>query len=114
MEFKVGDIVMIKGKITADRAIPNLHYPLEFTSDSGLILFFNREGKYDVKTSLHPSLELIERPKKKVIKYKVLIDIANTITISHYYYTSKENFEQKHPDLKFMQLLESTAKEFEE
>ena len=113
MEFKVGDIVMIKGTITKER--PDSNYPIFFESDSGKIqLYLTRDGRYSYTDNKPPDLELIERPKKKVVKYKVLYrNSINDYRVTDGYYSSKEEFEKSF-QLKFMQLLESTAKEFEE
>lgn len=114
MEFKVGDIVMVKGTIVENLSnLSNHAYPLKFKSIDGLLTFsLTKEGEYQKETGV--VIELIERPKKKVVKYKVLYNFNNSIEVTENYYKSKEDFVNNLTSLKFMQLLESTAKEFEE
>lgn len=119
MEFKVGDIVEafgMQGEIECVNAyIARYGYlVVRYNGEDGKRGYFRVDGRLE---SWHkaPALKLIERPKKKVKKYKVLFNCdAGRLTVSCSFYKSKEDFEYYNPYVKFLLLLESTEIEVEE
>jgi len=64
-----------------------------------------------------PSLKLIERPKKKIKKYKVLfkrLEYENPFQVSGEHYADKEDFEFKTSGNQFIQLIKESEIEVEE
>ena len=114
MEFKVGDIVEwcgLKGVISS------IEKGLLIVYFEKLCWSFLPDGRY-LTEHIEPSLKLIERPKQKVKKYKVLF--IDGITKDHemrtyHHYSSESEFKDKYPfDCKFIKLLEETMIEVEE
>lgn len=64
-----------------------------------------------------PSLKLIERPKKKIKKYKVLfkrLEYENPFLVSGEHFADKEDFESKTSGNQFIQLIKESEIEAEE
>ena len=120
MELKVGDIVEwcgIKGKVDSIGNYMKVHFYVDGIADNlidwGPQYTFNKDGK-QFDWHKEPSLKLIERPKQKVKKYKVLfVDIYDEWQLSSSYYETVEKFDM-HNIYKVKMLLEQTMVEDEE
>ena len=110
MELKVGDIVEwcgLKGVISS------IEKGLLIVYFEKLCWSFLPDGRY-LTEHIEPSLKLIERPKQKVKKYKILfIDIYDEWHLSSSYYETVEKFDM-HNIYKVKMLLEQTMVEDEE
>ena len=110
MEFKIGDIVQwcgLKGVISS------IEKGLLIVYFEKLCRSFLPDGRY-LTEHIEPSLKLIERPKQKVKKYKILfIDIYDEWKLSSSYYETVEKFDM-HNIYKVKMLLEQTMVEDDE
>ncbi len=113
MEFKAGDKVKIEGILEEnDDSIYSFKIKV-----NEILLTFTKTGKYTINSS--PILELVERPKQKVKKYKVLFQYndsrlaENTFDISNQFYKNREEYELRTVG-KFIHLILESEQEFEE
>lgn len=121
MEFKVGDIVEafgMRGEIVSiDARISKYGYlVVRYAVENDKRGYFCADGRLE---SWHkaPALKLIERPKKKVKKYKACYrdEICMKLYVSEDYFKNHQEARIATPvSHKYMQLLESTEIEVEE
>lgn len=113
-EFKVGDIVTafgLKGTVILNNLGPP--YPIVVEYETGDLEYFYTTGHLN---SWHkePSLKLIERPKKKVKKYKVLYrDDFNNYKVTNCVYADKKEFDFYVGGYQFIQLIKESEIEVE-
>lgn len=116
MEFKIGDIVQwcgAKGYIKSEDGEGFLLVMFPTENESERNAYFDKTGRYRYWHP-EPSLKLIERPKQKVKKYKILfIDIYDEWKLSSSYYETVEKFDM-HNIYKVKMLLEQTMVEDDE
>lgn len=111
MEFKVGDRVKIEGILESNDS--SMSYPLKLQLNNGSsMMIFTSKGELFIDSGI--VLNLIERPKVKVKKYKVLYEFEESLHISNCYYEDIRHFNNCNKYKKALQLLEATEKEFEE
>ncbi len=123
-DAKVGDKVYClingEGKITnIDEDLMVYPICIKFKTH-GYFYNFSYNG-HSNKRHVNPTLywekpEIIENKRvRSVIKYRVAYIFGKNFHISEGYYSNQKRFEEAvQSDCKFMQFLESTAKEFEE
>lgn len=108
--FKPGDRVKIEG-VLEERHSDN--YPLQLVI-AGHPLTFTRDGKYGMAVK-EPMLQLVERPKKKVKKYRYAYVVKSELVESKDYYIDNEDFlERSGSGWKEFQRLDFTEIEVEE
>jgi hypothetical protein len=116
-KFLINDVVEwcgVRGKITIIR---DSHlFPLECIFNDAHLAHFTSDGKAYVWHK-EPSLNLIERPKKKVKMYRVLFQRGADFGVSHGVYTSEDTFNRHNNNelgYKFIQLIKESEIEVEE
>jgi len=119
IKFKAGDIVEFGGnKGVVLEEVDSSFINCRFTVDSIFIkdfftVTFTKEGRL-YSWNKEPSLKLIERPKKKVKKYKVLYrDAFHNYAVSSSFYEGKADFDLCSDSLKFIQLIKESEIEVE-
>lgn len=114
-EFKVGDVVEwggVRGKVYA--GLSSLVHPVMCEFENETVASFTYDGKY-MDWHKEPSLKLIERPKKKVKKYKVLYrDTYNNYFVSSGFYENRIHFDLYTGNMQFIQLIKESEIEVEE
>lgn len=111
MDFKVGDKVKIEGIIIDNDDNPV--YPLTVGFKCGAVLFsITKNGRLYFDKEIY--VDLIERPKTKVKKYRVLYEFNENLFVSQEYYKDLKDFNNVIKADMALQLLEATEKEFEE
>ncbi len=95
MEFKVGDIVEwcgARGTVFYEDINAQKPICVKF-ENSDYLYYFSENGKY-FEWHKEPSLKLIERPKQKVKKYKILFKTASgEWEMSSSYYETVKDFD---------------------
>jgi len=118
-KFQVGDKVSafgVEGEVLHNNACVLKNFPVVCKFGNNVINYFMKDGKY-CDWHKEPSLKLIERPKKKVKKYKVLFQQGADFDVSHGVYTSEDTFNRHNNNdlgIKFIQLIKESEIEVEE
>jgi len=117
--FQVGDIVEwcgVRGVVESASSMLSSVQCMFGYKDSTRKQTFTSDGKL-CTWHIVPSLKLIERPKKKIKKYKVLfkrLEYENPFQVSGEHYADKEDFEAKTSGNQFIQLIKESEIEVEE
>lgn len=111
--FKVGDRVKIEGVLEESGSFNS---PLKLNCGDYSIIMNNKGQVRQVRCETYEdkvAIQLVERPKTKVKKYKVLYKFHNSLFVSDAYYKNITDF-STNDQIEALQLLEATEKEFEE
>lgn len=117
IKFQVGDKVSafgVEGVVT--RITDVVLFPIKVDFPDNINTSFTIDGRY-LGWHKEPSLKLIERPKKKVKKYKVLfknLQYKNQFHVSGDEYADREDFESRTSGNQFIQLIKESEIEVEE
>lgn len=113
MEFKAGDRVKIEGVLVSSGNSTDYPFSL-LTSNGKTLVNFTKFGQ-DTLSGI-TVLQLVERVKTKVKKYRVLYQERHSsiLMVSNLYYTDSKDFLDGNHGTNVLQLLEATEKEFEE
>lgn len=112
--FKVGDKVKIEG-ILEDSG--SYTAPLQLDCGDYIIIMNNKGQVRQVRAETYGdkvAIELVERVKTKVKKYRVLYERSEELFVSQGYYKDLKDFSNIIKADRALQLLEATEKEFEE
>lgn len=117
IKFQVGDKVSafgVEGVVT--RITDVVLFPIKVDFPDSINTSFTIDGRY-LGWHKEPSLKLIERPKKKGKKYKVLfknLQYKNQFQVSGDEYADREDFESRTSGNQFIQLIKESEIEVEE
>lgn len=115
VNFQVGDKVSafgVEGIVT--RITDAAFFPIKVDFPDDINSSFTIDGRY-LGWHKEPSLKLIERPKKKVKKYKVLFKgTVGGFFVSAGVYSSAEDFVRRNPHSRLIQLIKESEIEVEE